>query len=726
MPNQPDLPLNAVIKSGDPTSRLIDPHRVLCLDESSNSALLFRMSQPYKRPRRFILDQLVDDWVAKKICLQDHQLPSIMLLPDDELRSDYKKIRDRWWGKYEPLLGVKNVWLLYEDFSTAIKEFAKKAKINPQNVYVHVYRFFYYGCMPNAFLPRFDLRGGPGKARILGTRKIGRPPDAVRLGHNLESVGLNVTDEDKEKFAKSLERHWASGEHYSLAKTYIELCKESYTDVDGNNVNLQKDTPNYRQFVYHAKLLPQYPALARRRIGITKFDREYRAVIGRSSAEVIGPTQRYQIDATIADVYLTSMYSRSWIIGRPVVYFIVDVFSGKIVGIYVGLEGPSWEGARLALLNAFLPKDEYIKRYGLEGEGFVWICHNIPVAIMADRAELLSENAKGLVSGLNIAIDVAPGYRPDFKGIVERMFGTFNETIHFMPGAVVKRMRERGDRNNALDGTYNLYEFTRIIIRHAIHFNAHHTYEDRLTPGMISKGIKATPNALWDFGMEHLVGGTPYRTKDEIYAHLLPHGKATVREDGIYFEGLLYTSPIAMQQRWFERARRDKRFSVPIRYNKEIPSRIWVLSDVESELRLQIHEATLIDHFDRYANLQFDEIQDVRKYEDLVRNDDKHGTLESQIRTELRDEKDLKHAQEECRKVESLKSSAQRTKDIRPQRAREKQKMREKQAEYESQKFGRNRAAPVAGEVGNVKRSMQAARTDALIMSMLDSDEDQT
>ena len=165
------------------------------------------------------------------------------------------------------------------------------------------------------------------------------------------------------------------------------------------------------------------------------------------------------------------MYNPAWIIGRPVIYIVVDVFSGKIVGLYMGLEGPSYEGARLALLNTFLSKDEYLKRFGLDEE-LSWDAHHIPVSVMADRAELLSNDARGLTTGLGIAIDIAPSYRPDFKGLVERKFGVLNDTvIHFMPGAVLKRNRERGERHYALDGIYNLYEFTRIIIREAIYFN---------------------------------------------------------------------------------------------------------------------------------------------------------------------------------------------------------------------------------------------------------------
>lgn len=54
--------------------------------------------------------------------------------------------------------------------------------------------------------------------------------------------------------------------------------------------------------------------------------------------ETIGPGSRYQIDATIGDVYLVSEYNRNQIIARPIIYVVIDVFSRMITGVYVGLE----------------------------------------------------------------------------------------------------------------------------------------------------------------------------------------------------------------------------------------------------------------------------------------------------------------------------------------------------------------------------------------------------
>ncbi|NUE21545.1 hypothetical protein HUC07_23460 [Escherichia coli] len=91
-----------------------------------------------------------------------------------------------------------------------------------------------------------------------------------------------------------------------------------------------------------------------------------RGVMGTSRQHIFGPCARFEIDATLMDIYLVSVFNRAWIIGRPVLYVVVDVFSGMVVGFYLGLEGPSWDGARLALFNAFTDKVAFCRDFGVE------------------------------------------------------------------------------------------------------------------------------------------------------------------------------------------------------------------------------------------------------------------------------------------------------------------------------------------------------------------------
>jgi hypothetical protein len=66
---------------------------------------------------------------------------------------------------------------------------------------------------------------------------------------------------------------------------------------------------------------------------------------------------------------------------------------------------------------------------------------------------------KNLINNLNITIENTSPYRGDFKGIVERFFRTINERIEsFLPGAIMKDYRKRGDPDYRLEAKLTLKE----------------------------------------------------------------------------------------------------------------------------------------------------------------------------------------------------------------------------------------------------------------------------
>ena len=77
------------------------------------------------------------------------------------------------------------------------------------------------------------------------------------------------------------------------------------------------------------------------------------------------PGTRFQIDATIADIYLVSSLDVNKVIGRPVIYAVIDVFSYRY-RIICRLEGPSWIGAMMALDNMVADKVHFVNSMGLK------------------------------------------------------------------------------------------------------------------------------------------------------------------------------------------------------------------------------------------------------------------------------------------------------------------------------------------------------------------------
>lgn len=177
-----------------------------------------------------------------------------------------------------------------------------------------------------------------------------------------------------------------------------------------------------------------------------------RPVLDTSEHMSRGPGDLFLIDATVADVYLLSSYDRRWLVGRPVLYLVVDHYSRMIVGLHVALEGPNWTGAMMALANAFSDKVAFCAKHDIRIEPDDWPCDVAPARLTADRGEVLSENADYIVPGFRLTIHDTPSFRADFKSFVEGQFKITNEKgIKRLPGWVDK-LKDRGSPDYRYDG----------------------------------------------------------------------------------------------------------------------------------------------------------------------------------------------------------------------------------------------------------------------------------
>jgi hypothetical protein len=223
------------------------------------------------------------------------------------------------------------------------------------------------------------------------------------------------------------------------------------------------EAPSLFQFEQVVKEMDRELALTKRNVSTTTWNLRHRAVLGSSRHRVFGPAARFEIDATIVDVYLVSVFNRAWLIGRPVLYVVVDVFSRMVVGFYLGLEGPSWEGARLALFNAFSDKAAFCRQFDIEIPPELWPCRHLPHKLLCDNGELKSKASDSLPKEFGITIQNAAVRRPDWKPNVEQQFNLINNhTVHFEPGALNPRLDDIGERR----ALAHLLPQARVVVGH--------------------------------------------------------------------------------------------------------------------------------------------------------------------------------------------------------------------------------------------------------------------
>jgi hypothetical protein len=211
-------------------------------------------------------------------------------------------------------------------------------RITEKTVYIYLRRYWQRGKTINALLPDYCNSGGPGKVKKAGEKKRGRPRKYAALPGIGE--GRNIDEADRRIFRVSINSFYETSKKNSLKTAYKLMLKtyyieDSYYAEDGTRKTKlipPSERPTFTQFKYwYEQEFDIEKALIRRK-GEKTCLLENRAVLGTSTAEVIGPGSRFQIDATVADVYIVSSYNPDWIVGRPVVYVVIDVFSRMIVG----------------------------------------------------------------------------------------------------------------------------------------------------------------------------------------------------------------------------------------------------------------------------------------------------------------------------------------------------------------------------------------------------------
>lgn len=333
--------------------------------------------------------------------------------------------------------------------------------------------------------------------------------------------------------------------------------------------------PTWDQFRYRCRL--------EKNKALTEDDELPRGKRGLASDSVPGPGF-FEIDATFFQIQLVSRITKGLLVGRPVVYLIVDLFDGIVAGYSVTLENPSWATAALALHNCFSPKQPIFERLGLPYVEEDWPCHHLPNMLRADRAELVS-NMGQQFNRSGIRVEITPSMTPIAKGTVEgknaqikhRKNGRFN-----LPGQyskILKRREPDGKKQAALD----IFEFEKILVEIIMELNRSPVRPKQIPPDAIPFGASvATRRGLHAWALEHRAGFTRLMPPNFVYEYLLTQANGTVTTLGIAFKGEVYTSDRLREVGCLNRAL-DGSYKIAISYNPLFAAEIYFFDHDESQ-----------------------------------------------------------------------------------------------------------------------------------------------
>ncbi|MCL6264523.1 hypothetical protein [Craterilacuibacter sp. RT1T] len=594
-------------------------HRTLWVDPGNDLLVAIKIQFPLKAPQEFQLSglqQLLNEQLIQSTQLT---LRSLGTTSEDALPERYKAMRDRSWGMIEPLVSeTMTPWIYLKAYrGSAIAHRAKILTVPPSQLRRILYQYWAYGSTPNALLPCYDLCGPQGdkderrQKPTMGKR--GRKPGRLKFDDSPGQVGVAAASV-RARLVAGITEFLKPG--ITVTKAYDDTTKKhfnkGYEQHGKTTVPIMPaahEKPSLRQFRYLVKQLDYDLSLTKKQIDTSTWNLAYRGVLGSSRSRLFGPCARFEIDATIMDIYLVSVFNRAWIIGRPVLYVIVDVFSGMVVGFHLGLEGPSWEGARLTLFNAFTDKVEFCKSFGVDISPEDWPCHHLPHKLLGDNGEMISKASDTLVNTLKIDPENAAVRRADWKPNIEQQFHLINTgTVQFLPGALVQREREVRKRGNPLDACLTLRQLTAILIRRFLKFNHSRYKADRLPPEMVGEGLlDATPLAVWNWGLANKTGRARKEDSQTVWTALLPKDTASIRPKGLYFGGRHYINDRLCREELFARVRTKGKYdTIEIRHLPYAPKQIWIMNP---ETR-QWEPCHLVEHERHFAEARIEEIWD--------------------------------------------------------------------------------------------------------------------
>ncbi len=659
--------VNSVFKYVD----IDNGERIRIIETDEENAYVVNIESASSMPKVEKLQQLEEEIDAEKLVLIKD--PFSKILEDKELTEVQIKKRDLDWQLVEKYWEDNKNKLLQKSYrSKVFKRISDESGVSLSTVKKLFSRFWQRGMNKNALLPDYINSGARGKERNLLGKKVGRPKKADYYGESIE--GINITSDVKKHFELSINKYYRNKKKPSLTETYTLMLKDFYSDryVENNDVKYkvwdESLIPSYQQFYYWFRKTKDVQKDIVFRESEKEFNLKHRQLLSNSTQETDGPGTRFQVDATIADIYLVSSLNRNRVIGRPVVYAIIDVFSRMITGIYVGLEGPSWIGAMMALDNMIANKVEYCREYGIEISEEQWSCRHLPEIIIADRGEFEGYNVENLINNLNIKIENTSPYRGDLKGIVERSFRTTNEKIkHKTPGAIQKEFRKRGDRDYRLDATLTLEEFTKIYINIVLHHNSKIIDKYPMDKEMIADEITAAPINLWNWGIKNRKGRLKTVDREVLRLNILPKGKASISRAGIRFKGLYYSSDKAVKEQWFVNL---KVRNIEVVYDPRNMSKIYI----PYNNGLDYDECYLIDTSLQYKDCLLEEIIFNEELDSELKDKALREQNQNNIDLEKEIDKIVKQAKKEKAKdIDYNKSPNQKLKGIKKNRAVEKE-----------------------------------------------------
>lgn len=372
------------------------------------------------------------------------------------------------------------------------------------------------------------------------TSKTGRPSEYS------DFTGVVLNEEIRSYFEEAL-KDYKMGRFKSYHSAFDKMNLLHFTRTELiNGVSTvvllpASERPTFRQFSYYLSkhLTNQEKDLIKTSALEQKNNK--RLLVSDTLFGIKGPGDMVEIDACEVDISLVSAIDPTKTVGRPIVYFMVDVYSRIILAMSVAFDNNSILGLTNLFLNLADDKKQYCERYGISYENEkIWPSNIIPNNVRVDRgAEFRGKEFERICNELGInRIIVTPG-SGSLKGVVEQSFHQLHskQNVHVEKNGLIEK---RHDSKHHQTATLNIEEYTKMVIGFVLTHNQQCLTTYPLTKEMILQKIKPIPALLWEYGIKNEYSPRPVPSKEQYLYNLMIPINAKVSRRGISHKDLWY------------------------------------------------------------------------------------------------------------------------------------------------------------------------------------------
>lgn len=441
----------------------------------------------------------------------------------------------------------------------------------------------------------------------------------VKTGRNstyIENSGIVIDEKTLSYFEEAL-KDYKSGRHKTIRSAFDKMNLMHFTKTEIINgvpsvvLMPASERPTYRQFSYYFSkhLTNQEKDLIKTSALEQKNNK--RLLVSDSLNGVNGPGDLVEIDACEADISLVSVIDPSKTIGRPIVYFMVDVYSRIILAVSVAFDNNSMLGLSNLFLNLADDKQKYCERYGISYKNKdIWPSNIIPNRVRVDKgAEFRSKEFERICNELGIERNIVLPGCGSLKGVVEQSFRQLHlkQNHHLENHGLIEKRHDSKHHNEAM---LNIEEYTKMVIGFVLTHNQQCLTNYPLTKDMILKKVQPIPALLWKYGINNGFVPRIIPSLEQYLFNLMTPINAKVSRKGISHKELYYlnTEDKKLAREMFDAGNKRKDFKARMDM-RDVGAIYYIRDNKLMVARLN----PLIQGNTEYAGMTMKEYEDFRK-----------------------------------------------------------------------------------------------------------------